>query len=126
VIGGTDFVLPGKPIRDEAFFVLRALRAEWPQLVVQEADQSVTEPVGSPNLWKRALREFFVYRSAADHASWQQQGATAENGDTMMHVLLTKDGITLVADSTPSSSTARVAAELLVALRAQRAWRSAA
>jgi hypothetical protein len=126
MIGGTDLVLAGKPSGDEAFFVIRALRAEWPELVVQEADRLEPESAGSQALWARPLREFFVYRSRADYASWQRSGATSENSDTMVHVLLTGDALTLVADSSPSSSTVRLSKEILVALRVQRAWRSAA
>ncbi|MBX3227096.1 MAG: hypothetical protein KF837_07280 [Labilithrix sp.] len=51
--------------------------------------------------------ELFVYRTRSDFESWIEKGATDENSDTMIHVILGEQSTTLVTAG-PESETLRL------------------
>jgi hypothetical protein len=99
--GREDLVLEGTPTSDDVERLLRCLRGYWPRAVAARADQEIVEPLHlhQPG-WTVARRwkEFFVCEDLRALRSWSEQGAIAENADTMVHILATRDSLTAVVD----------------------------
>lgn len=110
MIGGTDIVLTGKTSVHDANLLVCVLRDRWPDLVVQAADDAAPLPRGTS---LNATPEFFVYRRRADFDSWAAAGAAAENADSMIHVIVESDALTLVAAPGESARIAQRAIELI-------------
>lgn len=105
MIGGFDIVLSGEPSPHDLGLIVGALRSKWPNLVVQRD--------GAP------FGNIFVYRDTSAVTSWRDDGATEDNGDSMLHVLRGHDSITFVVAAGESET--RDLAELAIAvLRASR------
>jgi hypothetical protein len=90
MIGGTDVILPvrsGVPATDVIF---RTVRRHWPNFVYQDADDESAPFVAHTGPWlpEPAGREFFIYRDEQAARGWDEHGATAENANTMLYVLL--------------------------------------
>ena len=96
MIGGRDIVLSGPTRPDEAERIIRTLRPIWPNLVVQDA--TADEPYDHDELERAGpqLREFLVYRDTSAFSSWAEHGATPDNTDALLHVILEPNAITLV------------------------------
>jgi hypothetical protein len=90
MIGGTDVILDVKPGVSAADVILRCVRRHWPACVYQDADDESQpfEPLGG--IWPPTLKgsEFFIYRDEQAARSWDEFGATEENANLMLHVLL--------------------------------------
>ncbi|MEO6809384.1 MAG: hypothetical protein ABI353_09770 [Isosphaeraceae bacterium] len=89
MIGGTDLVFW---IRDDvpaADVILRTVRRKWPDYVFQDADDP-SMPSKSARGWlpRPSGREFFIYYDLAAARSWHEDGATSENLNTMIYVVL--------------------------------------
>ena len=121
MIGGEDLILPGKPRPDDGDFMLRYLSYAWPDAIVEDAASPNCMPIRCllPMLRAPAPREFFVYRNEASFGSWQQTGATNDNGDEMIHVLIGSDEITCVVDRQDSWS-GRLVLQLFKMLKHKR------
>ena len=63
--------------------------------------------------------ELIVYRDNTSFESWQSEGATADNQEAMIHVVVSGDSVTLVVDRV-DSPLAELARELLESLRPNR------
>ena len=89
MIGGTDVIMKRKPGVPAADAILRVVRRHWPDCLYQNTDEEGTArrlPVegAPPDLaW-----EFFLHRDEESVRSWDEFGATPENGNTMLHVLI--------------------------------------
>jgi hypothetical protein len=94
MIGGADIVVAGVGATGEGPFIVSLLGESWRDLVVQDA--SADHAVAPSDASVAQMREFFVYRSRADFESWMQDGASDENGDTMIHVILGRQSTTMV------------------------------
>ncbi len=102
MIGGLDIVLRGRGADGEGAFILSRLQGVWHGLVVQEASaEKAVRPLDDS---VAAMREFFVYRSRADFESWMKEGATDDNADKMIHVLLGDTSTTMVTAGPPSET----------------------
>jgi hypothetical protein len=103
MIGGTDVILDVKPGVSAADVILRRVRRHWPACVYQDADDESEpfEPLGE--IWPPTLKgnEFFLYRDEEAARSWDEFGATEENANLILHVLLP----TGQADDDPHSVT---------------------
>jgi hypothetical protein len=95
-VGGVDVVIEGEGCPGEGLFIVGCLRAHWEHLVVQDAEADYT--VGSHDPAIGAMREFFVYRNPDAFDSWEHDGATSDNRDAMIHVLIGDRSTTLVAE----------------------------
>src|SRR5262245_61629811 len=119
MIGGEDIILPGKPRPDDWDSIVRYLSRAWPDAILEDA--AGTEPMPIRALWSRAPspREFFVYRNGQSFHSWQAQGATDDNGEDMIHVVIGNHEITCVIDRRDSWS-GRLVLQLMKAIEQKR------
>jgi hypothetical protein len=93
-IGGCDTVLEGACRPDDTRIVVGTLKHAWPELVVQDAARNIAVAAEDPAV--ASMKQFFVYRSQLDFEAWNTKGATLETDDTMIHVLLGEESMTLV------------------------------
>jgi hypothetical protein len=93
MIGGTDVVLEiGVGVR-AADAILLAVRRHWPRCVYQNADDESAPFTPYDGDWppQAVDREFFVYRDEEAAWSWDADGATPENHDAMLYVILPEE-----------------------------------
>lgn len=89
MIGGTDvvYLVPrGLPASD---VIIGAVRQHWPDYIFVDADDP-NPPRARPD-WaipSPAGSEFVIYRDAEAAQSWESQGATADNKNAMLYVVL--------------------------------------
>jgi hypothetical protein len=97
MIGGEDIVIErGNADRSLLFeAIAQATSESWPALIVQDAATGDTYasirdvPFG-------ALSEMILYRDASSEEAWRTDGATEENYETMIHVLVGDNSVTVV------------------------------
>lgn len=99
MIGGRDIVVDGRTTPNDGTVVIETFRRMWPALVVQDANQP--SPTETPAF---DAREFFVYRDQEAFASWREHGATSENADRLIHVIIENDRVTFVVASDDSET----------------------
>lgn len=119
MIGGADIILGGSTREDDADFLLRGIRSEWPGAFVQGADEPHAIPIRDLRFPLHGQTEIFVYRDEASYRSWQTDGATTENEDAMIQVIVADDSVTLVVDR-QGSNLASLADDLLASLSRNR------
>ena len=88
MIGGTDVVLAVRPGVSPAEIILRVVHRYWPLCLYQNADDEgapLPLPAGTT---PRLDPEFFLYRDEESARSWDEFGATPENQNSMLYVLL--------------------------------------
>src|SRR5437764_261188 len=92
-IGGIDIILAvpaDVPIVD---MVLGRLMRLWPGAYFIDADETESHRIDEP--WVRSrggqCDEFLIYKDKAAVESWQQEGPTPGNTNTMLHFLLRAD-----------------------------------
>jgi hypothetical protein len=90
MIGGTDVVLKARADFPVADLVLRTVRRHWPDFVIQDADDATRPFTPRNGVWlpKPTGREFFLYRDETAARNWDEFGATSDNGNSMLHVLV--------------------------------------
>ena len=88
MIGGSDKVLWVDEDAPVADLVLRVVRQHWPNFVFQDADADQPLDAASPLLTPPTGHEFFLYRTAATAQEWLEFGATDNNKNTLIHVIL--------------------------------------
>lgn len=96
--GGTDIVLHASDPLGHRDRVVAIVRTTWPKAVIEDAN------TGGP--LREDTDEILAYRDALAFISWQQYGATATNGDDMLHVIFGDDAITCVIDGPETSAMA--------------------
>lgn len=120
MIGGEDIqvTLESAPPADTVGYVLRLLRAAWPDAVVDDVeDERGPRPIDAM-FPARAFHELLVYRDAASQRLWDEQGATNETNDSMIHILADDGCLTFVVDARVSL-TGKLVADIIGALRAR-------
>jgi hypothetical protein len=119
MIGGYDIIVDLVPQPGDAGVILDRMRGIWPGGYFQEADAGIYAPIDTEGLLTVVPHdEFFLYRDKEAFDSWERDGLTPTNGDTMIYVLLGK-GMTFVVDAR-ESVTAGIVADLVAALRRSR------
>lgn len=120
MIGGEDIqlALESGPSADTVGYVLRLLRAVWPEAVVDDVDDERGPRPINAMFPARRFHELLVYRDAASQLAWDEKGATDETNDSMIHILTDDDGLTFVVDTKTSFAGALVA-EVIRELRAR-------
>jgi hypothetical protein len=108
MIGGTDIVVKGATPQD-ADLILWTMRTEWPNGLVQAGDSLEAVPFREVRLPISGPTALIIYRDAASFQAWRLSGATPENQDAMMHVIVAADSVTIVVDreDSPLASLAR-------------------
>jgi hypothetical protein len=119
--GGQDILIEAPPDVPAADVILRCLRLLWPDAYFQDADQEDYHPVDSPRVLIQGgrSREFFVFINRGAAESWNRDGATPENSNSMVHFLVedrprsrrSPRHVTLVCDEV-SEAIERLAADL--------------
>jgi len=97
-IGGEDLVLPFPWEPADRNRIVRFFRQLWPDGVYEDANTAYAGRFSDALLFAPPSAEFFAYASLEAWAAWEADGATAANQDTMVHVLGSPSGITLVVD----------------------------
>jgi len=88
MIGGTDLIFSVRRADFDIRSVLEAILDLWPHAVFEEADGEGTQPLAE--VCGRKVfpsEEFFISRDAAAAKSWDEQGATPENANDLVHIL---------------------------------------
>lgn len=119
MIGGADIILGGQTRAHDADFLVRGIRSEWPNALIQRVDEHDAVPARQFRLPLVGLVELFLYRDTASYLSWGTYGATADNQAAMIHMIVSDDSVTLVVDH-ENSALADLARELLGSLRPNR------
>jgi hypothetical protein len=89
MIGGSDIVLWIPDHAPAADVIMRIVRQHWPGFVFQNADDDEPiDPAKLASLPQPTGREFFLYRSMAAAMDWSQSGATQENKNSLIYVIL--------------------------------------
>lgn len=119
MIGGADLILRGRTKPHDTDMLVRGIRSEWPDAMIQPVDRNDATSIRSLRFPVLGPTELIVYRDAASYQSWMEHGATAENQEAMILIIVTGDAVTLVVDR-PQSDLAALAWDLLSALRSNR------
>jgi hypothetical protein len=80
-------------------FVARTIKANWPDCVLQQDGN-----------------DYFFHKNAESVKSWDEEGWSETNRDTMIYVIHGKKSLTLVVDENPSSQTAYIGKLIVLAL----------
>jgi hypothetical protein len=89
MIGGFDKVLWVDENAPAADLILRIVRRHWPNFVFQDAEEDQPlDAAKSSGLTHLAAREFFLYRDTEAAQEWLHAGATDNNKNTLIHVIL--------------------------------------
>jgi len=112
MIGGTDrhFPMVRRRLPEALDSAAHAILRRWRRAVFQSAEGAVFETLGDVPL--SGASELFVYRDAASLLDWETQGATPENATTMIHLLASDDGLTVVVGDPDESVASAVLKEL--------------
>jgi len=119
MIGGADLILRGQTKAHDTDMLVRGIRSEWPDAMIQPVDKNNATSIRNLRFPVLGPTELIVYRDAASYQSWMDRGATADNQDAMILIIVTGDAVTLVVDR-PQSDLAALAWDLLNALRSNR------
>ena len=109
MIGGADQIIARRPDAAARRALVFALLARWPDAVVEDARSEAratrldrADPVALPD-------EMLIYETGAWRDAWEREGATEEDADRMLHILLGPSEITLVVDERAGSETGHIA-----------------
>jgi hypothetical protein len=95
MIGGCDVIirtpLPSAVVEE----VLKHIQIVWRDLIVEDAETGRIIPLG---LAMDIPQEFFVYQTSKAKAIWDEKGACSENKNSMLHLLVGLEELTLVLD----------------------------
>lgn len=95
MIGGSDFTFPTPAGALALRSTVRAIVDLWPNAVFEDAD-SETAPVTIDGLQFGTLKEVFAYRDSQSAMAWENDGATAEQFNAMIHLVASTNGMTIV------------------------------
>lgn len=125
MIGGEDIILFGQTMPQDADLILRVMRSHWPDARVQAVDSAEALPFSKIHFPIAGPAEFIVYRDGESFEQWRVHGATLENRDTMVHIIVAHDSATIVVDN-EESALASLAREMLESLPRNRITLAAA
>ena len=116
MIGGTDIVIKRRGEDADLDRCLRAIRRYWPHAVFDDAltgdryDRYELLPVGR-------LTETLVYQDGAKAMEWDEKGADPALTNTMIHLILSDKGITVVVDDAADQFIQRLLRSIKSSLR---------
>ena len=90
IIGGYDVLIEAHPEVQAADVIIRSMRYFWRDGYFQDGDQEEWFSLGSSQVQIRGglSREFFIYQDIESIKSWNHDGATSENVNSMLHFLI--------------------------------------
>jgi hypothetical protein len=103
MIGGTDVTFPTKAGASALDLSLRTILREWPKASFEDAlTEDVFDDYASVPL--ESLSELFVFRDQGVAHEWEERGCEPDLENTMIHIKLSDNSMTLVVDD-PSEPT---------------------
>lgn len=116
MIGGRDVIIPTTAGSAAMELVLRAALRLWPRAVFEDAQTGdVLKNHGPLDL--RGREEVLVYEDDNAAERWHDSGAEDVLANTMIHVLLRPDSITIVVDNRPSAAIVSLLSEIKLGLQ---------
>ena len=116
MIGGHDILIPTQGDSAAIDSCLRVIRHFWPEAVFENA-------VGSNGVESYdsfaigASNEVFAYRDRTAAEEWNEKGAVPALSNTMIHVLFSRQTITLVVDDPDDPPIVQMVSAIRSALR---------
>jgi len=107
MISGNDIIIHTTSPSEIAEQILKMIRLEWNDMVIEDADTGETFEFVIPG-FQKIPHEFFVYENAAIKQLWDDEGACNANANTMFHVLLQAQQVTVVVDDPSITSNRNV------------------
>lgn len=117
MLGGTDITCRAQMHPAESLEVVaRAAVFAWRNAVFEDAESGAAHDcIGDVPF--SGMRELFVFRDPQARAAWDSEGGTAENSNTMLHVLADSDSVTIVVDDAAEPAIAALLAAIASSLR---------
>ncbi len=100
MIGGEDILIRTCPGPAAMEFAIRTIRRQWPSAIFEDAQTGESlQEVRLAGLSNRC--EVLAYKDRAWADQWRDQGADESLTGTMIHLLISEDGLTAVVDADP-------------------------
>lgn len=123
MIGGTDILIEAREGFAVWDMILRTVLHHWPDCVYQNANDAsgTIHQVMNAGISNPPSCEVFIYRDATAAQLWEEEGATEETANTMLHVIVGESSsqvvpVTLVCDDL-SGEMAAIVDEIQAACR---------
>jgi hypothetical protein len=97
MIRGNDIEIPVKPSGEAWVFICRYMKSVWPKCVM---------------IRQHPCPDSFFHENEASSSSWNREGMTEGNDDTMIEVIEGETSFTLVVSDRIGSKTRKMAEEL--------------
>src|SRR5205809_507045 len=98
MIGGVEVTVRTDAGSQALEVSVRAIRDDWPRSAFENGDTGERYESFSAVPFGR-LKEVFVYRNPSDADAWDERGAVPELSNTMIHLILNEDSLTIVIDN---------------------------
>lgn len=115
MIGGEDIVFEGIVKLDAADFLVRGIRAQWPNAIIQYSNEREAVPLSKFDFPVLRTIDVIIYQDESSYESWIKYGGIDENQDSMIQLIVDANFITFVVDKI-NSSLANLANDLIGAL----------
>jgi hypothetical protein len=116
MIGGTDIVIDTGLNEIALDVAVRCARNAWPEAVFEDADTGNRSDHYEDLSFGR-ITELFVFRDARTAEDWDEHGAVQSLVNTMIHVLVGPDSLTVVVDDPDTSEMRQILATIRESLR---------
>lgn len=127
MIGGEDILVGGAGLDRAASLdsVVRIIFKYWRGAIFQDGTDGKQYALFSQIPFGR-VQELLIYRDRESLRSWENLGADPSNAGTMVHVVASQEGITLVVDDARSQMMRTVIEEVRRVLSMGFPWKVAA
>ena len=116
MIGGTDTIVARAADEAGRRRILEVVSEFWPAAIIDDArSQQVPVPVCDASASALPV-EILVYETEDWRRSWESLGATDDNADRLLHIVLGATSVTCVVDERSGSQTAAIAERIRLAL----------
>jgi len=101
MIGGDDIVIalrPGWGVDVMREFLV-VMKETWSEAIAEEINESIAVPIGELT---EDFREGFIYENHDALIDWAKSGASVQNANSMVHVIMKRRSMTLVVGNKSS------------------------
>ena len=120
MMGGLDIQELGPVSREDVDLLLRRVRIQWPDAILETADGASTLSLGDALKEPMVIPcEFFLYETHDAYEAWTRDGYTEEYRSSMVSVFVEADCIAFVVDA-PDSQSHELVLQALEAIRTNR------
>lgn len=116
MIGGRDIVIPTRARANALDVAIRLATRIWPKAICEDA-KTGTRYQPCADLPFGLTNEVLIYRDSSVAQQWDELGADPSLNDTLIHLLIQNEALTVVVDSEPSGQMDRYVQALCEALR---------